>query len=147
MGEWIAVPLAGKLLADLGADVTKVERVGAGASPRRWGPFPPGKAADLNASGTFAHLNSSKSGITVSPAATATQIVTAFGPHNADVILVSEHFLPGDRAAEVARLRTAAPHAVLVAVTPFGIDGPADTYVGYDIISAASGGISFGIGE
>jgi len=41
MGEWIAVPLAGKLLADLGADVTKVERAGAGDATRRWGPFPP----------------------------------------------------------------------------------------------------------
>jgi crotonobetainyl-CoA:carnitine CoA-transferase CaiB-like acyl-CoA transferase len=147
MGEWIAVPLAGKLLADLGADVTKVERVGVGDATRRWGPFPPGQAADLNASGMFAHLNSSKSGVTVGPDATATQIVTAFGPQNADVIVVGEHFLPGDRAAEVARLRTAAPHAVLVAVTPFGIDGPAGAYVGYDITAAASGGISFGIGE
>jgi crotonobetainyl-CoA:carnitine CoA-transferase CaiB-like acyl-CoA transferase len=147
MGEWIAVPLAGKLLADLGADVTKVERAGVGDATRRWGPFPSGQTADLNASGMFAHLNSSKSGLTVRPDATATQIVAAFGPQNADVILLSEHFIPGDRAAEVARLRAAAPHAVLVAVTPFGIDGPASAYVGYDITAAASGGISFGIGE
>jgi crotonobetainyl-CoA:carnitine CoA-transferase CaiB-like acyl-CoA transferase len=147
MGEWIAVPLAGKLLADLGADVTKAERTGRGDATRRWGPFPPGQAGDLNASGMFAHLNGSKSSVTVEPGVTAAQILGAFGPGRADVIIVDEHFLPGDRAAEAARLRAAAPQAVVITVTPFGIGGPAGDYAGYDITSAASGGISFGIGE
>ena len=147
LGEWIAVPLAGKLLADLGADVTKAERAGLGDATRRWGPFPPGQAGDLDASGMFAHLNSSKSSVTVERDATAAQILTAFGPQRADVILVDENFLGGDRAAAVTQLRAVAPRAVVVSVTPFGIGGPAGDYAGYDITAAASGGISFGIGD
>lgn len=147
LGEWVAVPLAGKMLADLGADVVKVERAGIGDATRRWGPFPPDRTGDLDSSGLFAHLNGAKRSVTVTGTPAAADVLTALDGPAPDVVLVDERFLGGDRAADVARIRAVAPGAVVVSVTPFGIGGPYGHYRGYDLTSAASGGISAGVGE
>ena len=59
----IAGPYCTKLLADLGADVTKIEPP-TGDPLRRWGPFP-GAEADLERSGLFEYLNAGKRGATI----------------------------------------------------------------------------------
>jgi crotonobetainyl-CoA:carnitine CoA-transferase CaiB-like acyl-CoA transferase len=58
LGSGIAAPMVGKLLADLGATVVKVEPTG-GDPARQRGPFP-GNQVDPEMSGTFLYLNSNK---------------------------------------------------------------------------------------
>ena len=62
LGEFVAVPYAGKLFADAGAKVIKVERPGAGDTSRLFGRFPGGET-DPERSGLFAYLNRGKRGV------------------------------------------------------------------------------------
>ena len=63
-GDVVSASYCGKLLADLGADVIKVEEPGTGDSARRWGPFK-SDVPDQEGSGLFLYLNSNKRGITL----------------------------------------------------------------------------------
>ena len=67
LASGLAAPYAAKLLADLGADVIKVEPPG-GDPARRVGPFP-GGTPDPEASATFLYGNTSKRGVTLDLAA------------------------------------------------------------------------------
>ena len=64
LGEWVSAPYCGKLLADLGAEVVKVERAAVGDPAREYGPYP---ADDPHPerSGLFLYLNSNKKGTTL----------------------------------------------------------------------------------
>ncbi len=63
-GEFISVPYCGKMFADLGAQVIKVEAPGLGDRSRRWGPFPQ-DVPHLEKSGLYLFLNSNKMGVTL----------------------------------------------------------------------------------
>ncbi|MBI3993134.1 MAG: CoA transferase, partial [Candidatus Lambdaproteobacteria bacterium] len=67
LGDYVAVPMCGKLLAGLGAEVIKVEPPGRGDSARRHGPFP-GDVPHAERSGLFLHLNVNKSAVTLDAA-------------------------------------------------------------------------------
>ena len=71
LGELVSAPFAGKLLADLGADVVKLEPSG-GDRARRRGPFP-ANAPHPEKSGTFLALNTNKRGIELDLASAAGQ--------------------------------------------------------------------------
>src|SRR5260370_17296752 len=64
VGEMASAPYAGKLLADLGAEVIKIERPGQGDRARQRGPFP-NNQAHPEKSGLFLYLNTNKLGITL----------------------------------------------------------------------------------
>ena len=64
VGELVSAPYATKLLADLGADVVKIEPPGVGDRARRRGPFP-GGTPHPEKSGLFLYLNTNKRGITL----------------------------------------------------------------------------------
>ncbi|MGH7916156.1 MAG: CoA transferase, partial [Candidatus Binataceae bacterium] len=64
IGELVSAPYAAKLMADMGAEVIKVERPGAGDRARMRGPFP-GGAAHPEKSGLFLYLNTNKLGVTL----------------------------------------------------------------------------------
>jgi len=65
LGEGVSAPYCGKLLADFGAEVVKVEPPG-GDVARRCGPFP-GDEAHLEKSGLFFFLNTNKRGVALDP--------------------------------------------------------------------------------
>ena len=65
-GEGIAVGYAGKLLADFGAEVIKLERPRVGDPVRRHGPFP-GDVPGRECSGLFLYLHTNKLGVTLNP--------------------------------------------------------------------------------
>ena len=62
--EFISGPYCAKMLADLGAEVIKIEKPGSGDSARTWGPFPENQPHSEK-SGLFLFLNTNKSSITL----------------------------------------------------------------------------------
>ena len=66
-GSFISAPFCAKLLADMGAEVIKVETPGIGDESRGYGPFL-NDVPDGEASGLFLYLNTNKLGVTLDPA-------------------------------------------------------------------------------
>jgi len=142
----IAAAACGKILADLGADVTKVEPVGSGDPARQQGPFPD-DVPDAERSGLFLSLNANKRGITLD----------ASRPTGRDLLhgllAESDVFLHNCSPAEsesidltYARLQSRHPRLIVAAVTPYGSSGPYANYRGSDITACAAGGVSIGTG-
>ena len=144
MTRILAGPTATQLLGDLGADVIKVERAGAGDDTRRWGPpFLKGEdGEDTTESAYFLSANRSKRSLTLDlsrPAgvALAKQLIA-----KCDVLV--ENFKVGDLAARGLGhedLRREFPRLVYCSITGFGQDGPYAPRAGYDLAIQAMGGI------
>ena len=131
---------AGRLLADSGAEVIKVEPP-QGAASRSAGPFV-GGAADPEQSLQFWHANASKQSIALDlhdpqDVATARALVAS-----ADVVL--DGLAPGALQAlglGQAALRAAHSKLIVCAITPFGQDGPWANYTSSDLVQLAAGGL------
>ena len=146
LGDYISAPFCARLLADLGAEVIKVEPPEGGDSSRRNGPFP-GDAPNADASGLFLFLNTGKLGITL-------DIVTPTGREmflrlleDADVLV--ENYPPTlmkELKLDHPSVEERFPRLVVTSITPFGQTGPHAHYTGYDLNVQAMGGISIGIG-
>ena len=133
--EW-----AGKLLADMGASVVKVEPP-EGASTRRIGPFA-GDIPDLERSLFFWHYNTSKRSVTLNLATREGRALWLQLAAQADAII--ETAVPGALDAIGAgydALCTANPGLVMVSVTPWGPDGPYAGYASGDLIQMVMGGV------
>ena len=133
----LAVPLATMVLADLGADVIKVERPGTGDDTRAWGPPFVGEDAAY-----FLSLNRNKRSI-------ALDLSTPEGAEAARRLALSsdvvvENFRPGLMTRfglDYASLSAEAPSLVYCSLTAFGDEGESATRPGYDIIVQALSGI------
>jgi len=136
----LAGPLATMLLADLGADVIKVERPGTGDDTRTWGP----PFVDVDAA-YFLSLNRNKRSV-------ALDLQTAEGAEaarrlalSADVVV--ENFRPGLMAhfgLDHPTLASERPDLVYCSLVAFGEEGESAARPGYDIIvQALSGLMSF----
>ncbi len=136
----IAGPYCTKLLADLGADVTKIEPP-AGDALRRWGPFP-GGAEDSDKSGMFEYLNAGKSGATIDLGADVSALRSLVG--QADLLV--DGMPPGaldELGLGVAELESLRPGLVVVRISPFGQHGPMrDRQVTPLTVQAASGWVN-----
>ena len=146
-GEGIAVPYCGKLLADFGAEVIKIEAPERGDYSRQHGPFP-GDVPHPDRSGLFLALNTNKWGVTLDPSgATGRQLLNDLLKHT-DVFL---HDRPvpvlTSQQLKASTLRQEWPRLVATAVTPYGQTGPYRDYQGVDITSCALSGLSEGLGE
>lgn len=142
-GQQIAVPYCGKLLADLGAEVIKVEPPFNGDACRKRGPF----LADIpgpERSGLFLYLNANKRGITLNvEKATGKEIFRKL-IKNADILL--EDTMPGKLGSlglGYQNLKNTNPALVMSSVTPFGQTGPYKDYKGSDLIAWHMGGLGF----
>ena len=137
--------LAGKILADMGADVIKLEPPG-GDPARCRGPFL-GGVADPERSLLWLALNTSKRGITLDLAAERGRELYRALIETADVVL--ESFAPGELAARglgYETLREAHPQLVHCAITPFGQTGPYSDWIATDATLEALGGMQFSAG-
>jgi crotonobetainyl-CoA:carnitine CoA-transferase CaiB-like acyl-CoA transferase len=138
LGQMVAVPWAAKLLADLGADVIKVEPPGGDRSRSR-GPF--AGAPDPDASGLFVYLNTNKRSMVADLSVAADRERVARLLADADLLL---HDLSPAAVAEwgldAGSLRSTHPGLVTVSVTPFGQTGPYSGYRAEEIQTVHGGG-------
>ncbi len=136
----VSGPYCAKLLADLGADVIKVEELPEGDPARRRGPFP-GDQPHPERSGLFMYLNTSKRGITLDPGRDAGRDALERLVRWADV-LVDNHD-PGTLEAlglgwDAAP--TLNPSLILTSITPYGRNDPRSGHRGTDLTSYHAGG-------
>jgi crotonobetainyl-CoA:carnitine CoA-transferase CaiB-like acyl-CoA transferase len=138
----LAGPWAGQILADLGADVIKVERSGAGDDTRGWGPpFVPGKGAAHLGAAYFHATNRGKRSIELDFESEHGRRIVRKLAARSDVLI--ENFKVGGLAKfglDYASLRNECPRLVYCSVTGFGQDGPYATRAGYDLMAQGMGG-------
>ena len=130
-------PYAGRLLAEFGADVIKVEPPG-GDQTRRFGPFP-NDVPHPERSGLFLHLNRNKRSVVLDPVTDGESIRALV----ADAHIVLEDYAPGvaaDAGWGYEVLAAMNPALVLTSITAFGQTGPYRDYKGSEITLQAIGG-------
>jgi crotonobetainyl-CoA:carnitine CoA-transferase CaiB-like acyl-CoA transferase len=139
LADGIAGPYAGKLLADYGADVIKLEPPG-GDPTRHMGPFPGGNR-DPERSALFLHLNTNKrSAVADLSTDQGRRLVLDLAAHSD---LVIESSMPGvldSLGLGFEGLRARRSGLVLLSVTSFGQTGPYAGYKGSEIVHYAVGG-------
>lgn len=140
----LAGPWAGQLLADLGADVVKVERPGAGDDTRAWGPpwLKDRDGRDTGESAYYLCTNRNKRSVTVDLAKPEGQDIVRDLAKRADVLL--ENFKLGGLAQyrlDYASLAETNPRLVYCSITGFGQDGPYAPRAGYDFLIQGMGGL------
>lgn len=124
MGQMVAAPWTAKLLADLGAEVIKVEPPG-GDRARRRGPLPSGATGPDPMGGLFAAINTNKRSVTA-------DLLHAEGRSTVDRLLADADLFVHDLAPQTAdafgltaaALRSRHPSLVTTSITPFGQTGP-----------------------
>lgn len=129
----------GKLFADLGAEVLKVEPIG-GSAERRVGPFVKDEP-DPNRSLFFWHYNTSKKGLTLNLDTPDGQGLLRRLAQRADILLESNR--PGymaERGLGYQHLRALNPELVYCSITPYGQDGPWAHFKATELTLMASGG-------
>jgi crotonobetainyl-CoA:carnitine CoA-transferase CaiB-like acyl-CoA transferase len=146
----MAGPWAGQLLADLGADVVKVERPGAGDETRAWGPpFLKGRdGTDTKESGYFLCTNRAKRSLTLDLTKPEGQKIVRALAERSDILL--ENFKVGTLARyglSYADLKKANPRLIYCSLTGFGQTGPRSGSVAYDFMIQAMGGLMSITGE
>ena len=147
LGEFISAPYCTKLLADMGADVVKIERVGVGDWARDYGPYP-GDLPDRERSGLFLYLNADKRGVTLNLETPTGREMLAGLAGRFDVLVHNLHPLEMDRVGlSYDSLGIHNEGLVMASITPFGLTGPYRNWKAYDINLAAGGGISEGLGS
>jgi crotonobetainyl-CoA:carnitine CoA-transferase CaiB-like acyl-CoA transferase len=145
----LAGPWAGQLLADLGADVVKVERPGSGDDTRAWGPpfVPAADGGDLSAA-YFHATNRGKRSIAIDMDTADGQALIRSLARRADVVI--ENFKVGGLARyglDHAALSALNPRLITCSITGFGQTGPYAQRAGYDFVVQAMGGLMHLTGE
>ncbi len=147
LADFIAGPYCGKLLADLGAEVVKVEKPNTGDEARKHGPFP-NDVPGPETSGLFLYLNANKLGVTLN-------VDTATGLKIIKQLIKDVDVFIEDKPPKVIEalglsypvLREINPRLIMVSITPFGQTGPYKDYKGYALNCSALGGQSVCAGE
>ena len=140
----LAGPWCTQVLADLGADVIKVERPGSGDDTRGWGPpfLKDGEGNETPESAYYLCANRNKRSLTVDLSTAEGQAVIRRLAMRSDVLV--ENFKVGDMARhglDAATLRAAHPRLVYCSITGFGQDGPYAQRAGYDFAVQGLGGL------
>jgi crotonobetainyl-CoA:carnitine CoA-transferase CaiB-like acyl-CoA transferase len=141
VGDLVSAPYAAKLMADLGAEVVKVERPGTGDAARRRGPFP-GGTPHADKSGLFLYLNANKHGVTLDLAQPqGFELLEALAA-GADVLI---HNLPPAEMDRIGlsfeRLARRNPRLVMTSIAPFGLSGPHRNWRAEELTVWSSGGV------
>lgn len=139
----LAGPWAGQILADLGADVIKVERKGAGDDTRGWGPpFMPGAGEEHLGAAYYHATNRGKRSIELDFESEEGRRIVRKLAERSDILI--ENFKVGGLAKfglDYASLSALNPRLIYCSVTGFGQDGPYAPRAGYDLLVQGMGGI------
>jgi crotonobetainyl-CoA:carnitine CoA-transferase CaiB-like acyl-CoA transferase len=138
-----AGPFCGKLLADMGADVVKVEEPGQGDPARHRGPYPP-SGPHPEASGLFFYLNTNKQSLALNMEHPQGRDVFRRLVKEADILL--EDTPPGtleSMGMGYEALAEVNPRLIVTSITPFGQTGPYRHYQAYPINSFSAAGASY----
>ncbi len=145
----LAGPWCGQLLADLGADVVKVERSGTGDETRAWGPpFVTDADGARVSSGYFQSANRGKRSVALDFESAADRAIVRSLAGRADVLI--ENFKVGGLVKyglDHASLRAATPRLIYCSVTGFGQTGPYAHRAGYDFLVQGMSGAMALTGE
>ena len=146
----LAAPWASQILADLGAEVIKVERPGMGDDTRTWGPpfLKDAEGKDTKEAGYYLAVNRGKRSITVSLEKPEGQKIVKELARRADIVL--ENYKAGTLARyglDEASLRKLNPRLIYCSVTGFGQTGPRRDQPAYDFLIQAMGGLMSVTGE
>jgi crotonobetainyl-CoA:carnitine CoA-transferase CaiB-like acyl-CoA transferase len=139
----LAGPLCARLLADLGADVIKVEPPG-GDWARTLAPFA-GDAPDPDKSLTFIYRNLNKRGAALDRTTVAGRTALAELLAGADLVIDSAQ--PGTPEYLLDGAIAIPKSVVWVSITPFGLTGPYATWAGPEIVAYAMGGMVWALGH
>lgn len=132
----LAGPYCGMLLADMGADVIKVEVPGKGDDSRSMGPYINGQSV------YYVNFNRSKRGCTLNLKEEKGKSLFKELVKKADILL--ENYRPGTMeklGLGYEALKEINPHLIYGAVSGFGHSGPYSKRAGYDIVGQAMGGL------
>src|SRR5258708_26878039 len=139
----LAGPWAGQILADLGADVVKIERTGAGDDTRGWGPpFVEGADGSQLGAAYYHSCNRGKRSVAVDFETGAGRRIVHKLAARSDVVI--ENFKTGGLAKfglDYNSLSKDNPKVVYCSITGFGQDGPYAHRAGYDLLIQGMGGI------
>ena len=146
----LAGPWCTQTLADLGADVIKIERPGTGDDTRSWGPpfLKDAQGADTQEAAYYLGTNRNKRSVTCDIAQTAGQALIRELVMHCDVFI--ENFKVGDMARyglDYTSLHALNPRLVYCSVTGFGQNGPYADRAGYDYAIQGMGGLMSVTGE
>jgi len=145
----LAGPWCGQLLADLGAEVIKIERPGAGDDTRQWGPpFITDASGEAWGAAYFHACNRGKTSVCVDLDTPDGQAVVRRLAGEADVLI--ENFKLGGLAKyglDHSSLRRENQQLIYASITGFGQDGPYAGRAGYDYIIQGMGGLMDITGE
>jgi len=141
--DLISGPFCGKLMADLGAEVIKIEKPSSGDSARQTGPFPD-DVPDPEQSGLFLYLNTNKRSITLDPGTPTGARIFRELVKTADILV--ENTPPATLEAiglDYESLRKINPGLVMTSITPFGQTGPYSHRKANDLICCQMSGLAF----
>lgn len=150
MSRVLAGPWASQLLADLGAEVIKIERPGSGDDTRGWGPpwLKDAQGRETRESAYYLSCNRGKKSVTVDISRPEGQEIVR------DLAARSDILLENYKVGALARYRLGFPDLealnpglVYCSITGFGQDGPYRDRAGYDFMIQAMGGLMSVTGE
>ncbi len=146
-GSLVSAPFCGKVLAELGAAVIKVEPPGVGEAARQRGPFPAG-APHPERSGLYLFANLNKRGITLDLQSSRGRELLGRLLKSADVFLENHPLaLVEELGLDYASLKERYPRLIVTSLSPYGRSGPYRYYRGTDLTANAMSGLSFGTGH
>ena len=140
----MAGPWCGQILADLGAEVIKIERLGAGDDTRQWGPpfLSDSDGKQTNESGYYLSVNRGKKSVEIDLKTSEGVAVIIALSRRCDILL--ENFKTGtlDRMGlGYDALKLINPRLIYCSITGFGLTGPRAADAAYDFMIQGMGGL------
>ncbi|HYM47549.1 MAG TPA: CoA transferase [Burkholderiaceae bacterium] len=146
----LAGPWCTQLLADLGAEVIKIERPGSGDDTRHWGPpyLKDAAGVDTSEAAYYLSANRGKRSVTIDISTAQGQSLVRKLVEHCDIVV--ENFMVGQLAKyglDYASLAALNPQLIYCSITGFGQTGPHRNRAGYDFIMQGIGGFMSITGE
>jgi crotonobetainyl-CoA:carnitine CoA-transferase CaiB-like acyl-CoA transferase len=140
----LAGPWCTQVLADLGAEVIKIEKPGAGDDTRHWGPpwLRDGAGRETRESAYYLSTNRGKQSVSLDISKPEGRAVVEQLAARSDVLI--ENFKTGDLARKglgYEQIRAINPRIIYVSITGFGQTGPRAQQAGYDYLVQGMGGL------